>query len=388
MHLLPFDYAVRNLARSPSRLFATVLASALVVGLVLSASALVRGMTRCLVGSGDRSNVILVAVGSEDSLERSQIPNNSAGVVAADLPGIKTRLGVAYVSPEIHVALTIRTAPQSKEQYHSVVRGFTSEAFLVHPRVQMVEGRAPQPGRDEIMIGALASSKMGIDRQLLEIGRTVWLDNRSWQIVGRFTAPGTVMDGEVWAPLTDLQVATKRDGVSCLVVTLEDADFADVDAFTKQRFDLSLTPISERDYYVSVLRFYQPVRGMIWSTAILIALAGLLGGLNTMYASFAVRVRELGALRSLGYSQAAIVVSLVQESLLTSSAGALLGSALCLLLIHGHAVRFSMGVFELTVDHRVLLSGLIAGLIMGLVGALPPAWRCLRLPIPEALRSA
>jgi len=238
------------------------------------------------------------------------------------------------------------------------------------------------------MIGALAGSKMGIDRQLLEIGRTVWLDNRSWKIVGRFTAPGTVMDGEVWAPLTDLQVATKRDGVSCLVVTLEDADFADVDAFTKQRFDLSLTPISERDYYASVLRFYQPVRGMIWSTAILIALAGLLGGLNTMYASFAVRVRELGALRSLGYSRAAIVVSLVQESLLTSSAGALLGAALCLLLIHGHAVRFSMGVFELTVDHRVLLSGLIAGLIMGLVGALPPAWRCLRLPIPEALRSS
>ena len=237
------------------------------------------------------------------------------------------------------------------------------------------------------MVGRLAAHKVDLDPQSLQLGRTLWFDNRSWKIVGRFQAKGTVMDAELWVPLTDLQVATKREGLSCLVVTLGDAEFDDVDAFTKQRFDLGLTAISEGDYYAAVMRFYRPVRAMIWTTAILIALAGLLGGLNTMCASFAARVRELGTLQSLGYSRAAIVLSLVEESLLTGAAGTLLGFGFCMLFIQGLAVRFSMGVFELTIDHRVLLSGLVAGLIIGLIGALPPAWRCLSLPIPEALRA-
>jgi putative ABC transport system permease protein len=151
MRILPFDYAVRNLARSPGRLAATVLAGALVAGLVLAAAAFIQGMARALVISSDAANVILMAVGSEDSLERSQIPANSGSVVAADLPGIKTLLGVPHVSPEIHVALSMRTEPGGADQYSAIVRGFASEAFLVHPRVQMTEGRVPQPGQEEIM---------------------------------------------------------------------------------------------------------------------------------------------------------------------------------------------------------------------------------------------
>ena len=47
-----------------------------------------------------------------------------------------------------------------------------------------------------------------------------------------------------------------------------------------------------------------------------------------------------------------------------------------------------MGVFGITVDASVLALGLLAGLMLGVVGAAVPAWRCLRRPIPEALRAA
>ena len=388
MRLLPFDYGVRNLGRSPARLAATVLASALVVCLVLAAASFVRGMARSLVITSDSSNVILLAAGSEESLERSQIPGNIASLLAADLPGIKTRLGVPYVSPEIQAALIVRADRDSRDELRAVMRGFAPEAFLVHPRVQIVEGRIPRPGKDEIMVGGLVPEMMGLPEERLRLGSTLWFDNRAWTVVGRFRARGTVMDAEVWVPFTDLQVATKRDTVSGVVVTLDDADFADVDAFTKQRFDLGLVAIREADYYASIMKFYKPVHAMIWITAILIASAGVLGGLNTMYAAFAARIRELGMLQSLGYSRPAVVASLIQESLLAASAGTLLGSALSLAFVDGLAVRFSMGVFQLVIDHRVLLFGVIAGVIMGIVGALPPAWRCLRMPITEALRAA
>lgn len=388
MKLLPFEYGVRNLGRSQTRLAATIFASALVVSLVLVAASFVRGMSRSLVMNTDPSNVILVAAGSEESLERSQIDGSAAGVVAADVSGLKERVGVPYVSPEIHVALLIRSRRDSPEELRAVFRGVTPAAFLVHPRAQVVEGRLPKPGKEELMVGSLAAEKMGVDTSTLRVGDQLWFDNRSWKIVGRFRATGTVMDGEIWAPLSDLKMVTKRETVSCIVVTLGDGDFADVDAFTKQRLDLGLTAIREAEYYASLMRFYRPVQGMVWTTALLIGLAGLLGGLNTMYAAFSARMRELGMLQSLGYSRTAITLSFVQESLVTSAAGTLLGSALCLVILDGFAVRFSMGVFQLSIDHSVLIVGVSAGLLLGVVGALPPAWRCLRIPITQALKAA
>jgi len=387
MRILPFDYGVRNLGRSRTRLLATVAASTLVVTLVIAAAGFVRGMARTLVVSEERANVMLIAAGSEESVERSQIAGNAAGLVAAGLPGIRTTLGVPHVSPEVHAALIVRPDRETNRELRTVMRGFTSEAFLVHQRVQIVEGRTPRPGKDEIMVGGLAAQMMGLPEERLKPGNAIWFDNRPWTIVGRFRALGTVMDAEVWVPLTDMQLAMKRDTVSCVVLTLGDGDFSDVDAFTKMRFDLGLVAMRESDYFASILKFYRPVQVMIWSTALLVALTGLFGGLNTMYAAFAARKREFGMLQSLGYPRRAILLSLVQESLLVAAAGTLIASILSIVFIDGHAVPFSMGVFQVVIDHRVLLVGMVSGLSMGFLGALPPAWRCLRMPITTALKA-
>jgi putative ABC transport system permease protein len=195
------------------------------------------------------------------------------------------------------------------------------------------------------------------------------------------------MEAELWCPLKDLQLAAKRDNLSCVVLTLDSAELADVDIFAKRRLDLELTAMRESDYYGKILKFYRPVQSIVWITALLIALGGLFGGLNTMYAAFAARVRELGALQALGYSRTAIVLSLMQESVLASVGGALLGAFSALAILDGLAVRFSMGAFGLVMDGPVLALGLAAGLVLGIVGALPPAWRCLRLPIAESLKA-
>jgi putative ABC transport system permease protein len=196
------------------------------------------------------------------------------------------------------------------------------------------------------------------------------------------------MDAEIWLPLTDLQVATNREAsLSCVIVTLEAATFADVDLFAKSRLDLEITALRERDYYASIAAFYGPIRVMVIVTALLIASGGILGGLNTMYAAFAARVREVGMLQALGYTRRAIVANLTEESVFAAACGALIGVALGLLLLDGLAVRFSMGAFALTLDAPVVLAGVLGGLLVGLVGAIPPAIRCLRLPITEALKA-
>ena len=388
MRLLPFDYAVRNLGRSPSRLAALLLGNMLVVLLVLAAAAFVEGMRTSLTLPDDSRNVIVLATGSEESIERSEIDATTPGILAANIAGIKTVAGRAFVSPEVLSGLIMHTTQDATDELRAVVRGVTPGAFLVHERVEIVAGRVPATGANELLAGSLAHEKLGLPAEALAPGGSLWFDGVEWRIVGRFHAPGTVMNGELWTALTDLQVATQRDGLSCVVLGLGQAAFADVDAFTKTRVDLELSAVPEAAYYADLLRFYRPIQIMVWATASLIALAGILGGLNTLYSAFAARVREIGMLQSLGFPRRAIVLSLVQESLLVAMAAVLFAVALAYLLLDGVAVALTMGVFELMLNETTTLLGIGAGLLLGLLGALPPAWRCLRMSIPEALRSA
>ena len=389
MRQLPFQYAFRNLGRSRVRLLASLLGSTLVVLLILASGGFVRGMQRTLTQDHPLSeNIMILGTGSEEGVERSQIDASVSGIAGASIPGIKERAGVLFVSPEIHAALPVRQDAENADDYPSVMRGIREEALLVHPEVEIIEGRSPKQGLDELMVGQLAPTRLGLPDERLAIGQTLYFDDRDWTIVGRFSAPNTVMNAEIWIPLNDLQIATNRESsLSCVVLTLEDGVFTDADLFAKSRLDLEITAMRERDYYASIAAFYGPIRIMILITATLIASGGILGGLNTMYAAFSARVREVGMLQSLGYTRTAIVMNLTEESVFASACGALIGAALGLLLLNGLAVRFSMGAFAIIIDAPVLLVGLLGGLLVGLVGAIPPAIRCLRLPITEALKS-
>jgi len=389
MRQLPFQYAVRNLGRSPVRLAASLVGSSLVVLLVLASGGFVRGMQLTLSQDAPlQENVMILGTGSEEGVERSQIDAAVEGVAAASIPGVKERAGVLYASPEIHAALPVRESADAQEDLAAVMRGVRPVALLVHPEVEITEGRPPRAGEDELMVGQLAATRLGLPRERLAVGQTLRFDDRDWTITGRFTAPNTVMNAEIWLPLTDLQIATNREAsLSCVVLTLDDATFADVDLFAKSRLDLEISAIRETDYYASIAEFYRPIRIMIIVTAALIASGGVLGGLNTMYAAFAARVREVGMLQALGFTRPAIVLNLTEESVFAAACGALIGTLLGLLLLDGLAVRFSMGALAITIDAPVMLIGLASGLAVGLVGAVPPAVRCLRLPVTEALKS-
>jgi putative ABC transport system permease protein len=152
--------------------------------------------------------------------------------------------------------------------------------------------------------------------------------------------------------------------------------------------DLELSALRESDYFARLSAFYAPIRGMAWMTALLIATGAVLGGLNTLYAAFAPRIREIAALQAIGYGRTAIMVSLVQESTLACLCGTVVAALLALWFLDGVAVSFSIGSFVLRVTPPVALAGLCTGLGLGVFGAVPPGLRCLLPSLPSALRSA
>ena len=404
---IPITYAARNLGRSPMRLALSVGGACAVALLAMAGAGFALGMDSALRASGHERNVILLGAGSEESVERSEIPQATAGVLAASLRGVATHDGRPLASPEINVALTVdahegappaadAAARADAKERTGLVRGITPAAFLVHPQVRMVAGRAPEAGSDEAILGTSAARAAGLDparvaRELHDDGTggpQVLVDGRARRVVGLFAAPGTVMDGEAWLPIGDVLVMTQRDTVSAVIVSLApDAVPTDVEEFAQRRIDLELSAIHEPAYYASQGAFYRPVRVMVLASAALVAAGALLGGLNTMYAAFASRVRELGMLQVLGFTRTAIFASLLQESVIAAMAGALLAVAVAIAALDGVAIHFSMGTFGIRIDERVVAIGLGVGLLVGVAGCVIPAVRCLRLPLPAALKS-
>lgn len=395
MRLLPFHYAARNIGRSPLRMWLTVGGAAIVVFLVVAAVASMRALDLGVRDSGTPGNVMLLGAGSEESVERSEIPASTPGVIAASVSGLRALAGAPLISPELHVALPLRregTPPPSGSARDLVlVRGIEASAFLVHPQARLVCGRVPEAGADEAVVGQALATRLGISAG--DIGTAagppvVLIDDRPHTVTGIFHAPGVAIDGEAWMPITDLLVQTRRQTISAVVVSLgPTADIADLEVFAARRPDLELSAVEETAYYAGLASFFGPVRALVGLSALLVAAGAMLGGLNALDAAFAARAREIAMLQVLGFSRHAVVVSLVQESVITAAAGALPAIVAAFALLDGAGVQFSMGIFALSVDATCVAWGLVAAVALGLVGSLPPAIRCMRTPIPQSLKS-
>jgi putative ABC transport system permease protein len=350
---------------------------------VMVAASLNEGMDGVLSASGSPDNIILLGAGSEESVLRSEISERAAGIAESSLSGISETAGIQAVSPEIHQMALISTGNSEGKQ--SFMRGVTSRAPLVHRKLVVTEGEFVKPGA--VMVGRLAWRKLGLPKEALQPGQEVIIEDVPLEIAGVFAAPGTVMESEIWMDINDLRSLTLRENLSCIVLRIDARLFPDVKLFTKQRLDLELSALPESEYFEKLSSFYAPIRGMTWMTAFLIATGALLGGLNTLYAAFSPRIREIATLQAIGYSRTSIMVSLIQESTLATLCGSVIAATAAVLFLDGIAVSFSIGSFVLRVTPHVAFAGFITGLTLGLVGAIPPGLRCLLPPVHDALRS-
>ena len=383
--LLPWEYGVRNLFRRPTRSLLTLAALTTVVLLVFVVVGFIRGLEKSLARSGDPEAVLVYSLGSGENVENSSIPARTPGLLSASIDGLRRRFGVQCVSPELYMAVRIATGTDRRTSL-GLVRGVTLTAPLVRRGVRIVDGHWPDA--DEVIVGRLAHAKLGCPPETLKVGGTMRFEGREWRISGRFTAGGSAFDSETWCRLADLQQATKRQDLSLVaLLSAPGASAGGVGLFCKERVDLELQAMAETKYYASLQKHYKPVRTMAWTVVVLVAGAGMFAGLNTMYGAVVGRVRELAMLQAVGFRRRAIVLSLVQEATLLGAAASLLAGLLALTLVNGLAIRLTMGAFALRVDAVAILVGCGTGLLLGLLGAIPPAVRAMRSPVAESLKA-
>jgi len=382
---LPWEYGIRNLLRRPLRTALTLLALTIVTLLVMVVLGFVRGLDRSLTTGGQSETVIVFSLGMGENLEYSSIPMRTADLIAASIPGIRERYEKKYSSPELYLGTKVKRASEAPAEM-GLVRGITPTALLVHGNVEITQGHWPRV--NEVLVGRLAATKLGLSKAETQPGRTLFFEGREWTISGTFAAAGATYESELWCRLDDLQQAMKRQDLSLVALRLEPtAKFRDVDLFCKTRLDLELQAIRQTDYFATLQKDYRPVRLLSWLVVALVSSAGVFIGLNTMYGAVVGRIPELATLQTIGFSRRAAILSIVQEGTILAMTAALLASVIAYGLIDSVAVRFTMGAFELQIDTTTLLIGYGIALFLGIIGSLPPAIRVFRLSVVDGLRA-
>ena len=117
------------------------------------------------------------------------------------------------------------------------------------------------------------------------------------------------------------------------------------------------------------------------------------GGMNTMYAAVARRTREVGVLRTLGFSRASVLTCFLVESVILAIAGGVIGELLAIFLglaagLNDRLMSVGTVVFSSAFTMSALSGGILTALLIGVAGGLMPAWRAAHLPIVESLREA
>jgi putative ABC transport system permease protein len=257
----------------------------------------------------------------------------------------------------------------------------------------VVDGRPPQPGTDEVMVGSALLGRF----DGLALGSSFDLKkNRPVKVVGVFEAGGSAYESEVWADIDTVRTSFGRTSmVSSVVARLESPSKFDGFAQTVETDkSLGLNAMRETEYFDKqagpMLGF---IMGLGITIAILFAIGSMIGAVITMYGAVAQRSREIGTLRALGFSRRAILFSFVLESVVLAVLGGLVGvvAALGASVLIGNVsmTNFSTWseiVFRLQATPQILITAVAVGAIMGLLGGLFPAIRAARMSPISAMR--
>ncbi len=270
-------------------------------------------------------------------------------------------------------------------------RGITKDGWelLRSKTVKLLDGRIPQWGTSEVMIGRSTKGRY----KGAEIGQSISKARRDWQVVGVFESGGSGSESEIWADADQLIDASHRTGYSTMTMKLRNpSDFdglrATVDA--DPRWNLE----GKRED-----RFYEEASGQLAGfirilgtvIAVFFSFGATLGAMITMYAQVASRVREVGTLRALGFKRRSVLGSFLVESLILSLIGAVAG---CIFAAALGATTFTTTnwssfteiKFQFHFAPEIAFKATFFAVAMGLLGGFLPAARAARLQIADATK--
>jgi len=383
---LPLSYNVRSLLVRWKSTFLAILGITLVVAVFIGLIAMADGFTLALRSTGSPGNAIVIQRGAMSELT-SSIPQEQLDFIAVDGRIARDANGAPLSSREMVVVANL-TRVDGKPT-NVLIRGVSPAAFQVRNGIALEEGRAFQPGLEEIVVGKRIAERIAG----LGFGGSIRMQRRDWKVAGIFSSEGSGFESEIWMDVNVLaQVFNRKEIYQSMSLRLKDPSglaglVADISKDPKLQVDVR----DETTFYEEQAgQVAASLRVLATFVCTIMAVGATFGGMNTMYAIVAARTREIGTLRALGFSRLSILFSFVVESVFLATIGGILGCLLALPVNWLSGATGSANFSEIAFAFRVTPAalGIALGLagVMGVLGGLLPALRAARMPIASALK--
>jgi putative ABC transport system permease protein len=407
---VPLRYNIRNMTvRWPITLL-TGMAFILVIGLMTVMLAFVNGLYKLTQGSGQPGNVMVLADGATDEL--------FSNLGTSDITQLGTRDDIAR-DEDGHKLVSWETYVVVNQPIVNAVKGGRMRRFLQVRGVQdpVLSGRVHNLPLHEggawfsevqdlpdgtkaiqAVLGEGMAREMGKDRNKasLEPGDVFDLGPRKWVVTGVLKSSGSTFDSEIWAKQSRVGEMFGKPSFTTVVLRTADAGTAKTvaDDLTKNYKTPAVSAQTEKEYFEKLNNTNAQFLYSVIFIVIIMAVGGVFGVMNAMFAAVSQRTKDIGVLRILGYTPLQVLMSFFLESLLLAVLGGLLGIAIGS-LCHGFTASSIAGsgagggksvVLKLIVSWWILGVGMGFALVMGALGGLVPALSAMRLKPLESMR--
>jgi ABC-type antimicrobial peptide transport system permease subunit len=383
---VPLAYNLRNLVERKATTLMTATGIALTVCVLVTAMALVNGLGQVFSSTGNPLQAIVLRQGG--TAELSSVIEEPAFLLIKTKPALaKSPDGEPLASKEL---LTVINLPSvdSPSGMNVTVRGLTPLGVGMRD-LKVTAGRWYDSANFEVVVGeSIAKRYPGAS-----LGSTLRFGKHDWHVVGVFSGGSSTVNSEIWCDLNQLAGDLGRPGdwSSVLVRAQSPAALDSLINDIKGDQQLSATAMTEPEYYESLSNAGKPLQVLGIAVAVIMAIGSGFGAMNTMYAAVARRGREIGTLRSLGFSRVSILCSFMFESLCLALLGGIIG---CLLAVPlngfttavGSNTTFSEVAFQFRIGVSAIVVGLAFAAIIGALGGFLPALAASRRDLLQSLR--
>lgn len=249
--------------------------------------------------------------------------------------------------------------------------------------IQNINGSVYNDNATEVIIGkttALEENKT--------INDTIEIKNTTFTITGIYETGSSFTDSGAYTSLSTLQNMTNQTGLSeILVKTNEGANDTVIADNIENQYPNNLTTLTTQDQAQMLSEMTSMLDVVSLAISALAIIVGTIGIINTMIMSVYERTKEIGVLKSVGWTNNRILLMIVGETIVLTLVAALVG------IVFGIAVcEIGIGLigndtsFALSYNFITFARAIGISLIVGIIGGVYPAYKASKLAPTEALR--
>jgi len=272
--------------------------------------------------------------------------------------------------------------------------------FRVRPGIALPDDQ--QKSFEHLRTAAIASSDLAA-RMNWKVGEKIFLTGDIFPVNPELTLVGIFDDPNTSETLFFSQIylremlgvsSGRQDMVGSFQVQVERAD--QVGSVARQIDDLyanSTAPTkseSEQAFTLQFVSFLGNVKVFLMSICAAVTFTVLLVSANTMAMSVRERIREVGILKTLGYTPGTILFLILGEAGVLSLLGGFVGLALAVALtsVVRNGPSFIQAMKTLTITPDVGAALLCTAVVIGIGSSFIPAFNASRTPILESLKNS